>query len=394
VPVDPTDAPPVPAPATPKRPSPADLDPACAEARREREAAERRGEALRQARDALLAAQHAQDLASRDLDRRAIADRKADALRAYRTAVAAAADDEQARRAAIATWFRDVDRINRRTRVATRQLAQSRAVLAELEARTRSTDLEAAAARIRAESAEARCAEARRRVAADDDASGEAPGEPAWDAVEWVASPATGEIDDAPVAVRRVGVPADAPLVRRLVAGDRDTHQALGAELAEMSGSVAARSVLLLHELVDALAAAAVEAGELAFDHSHPFWAQFSPAEAREITGALRRIGFRFDLEDGWYGGRVPTPTDLASAISWMGQDLRGLRVQPTAAELRELPGSVMVATHEHLRRTAPDLTLDQLTAAVGSRAARLGELWNEWGRLRSLLLEASSATA
>jgi hypothetical protein len=159
-----------------------------------------------------------------------------------------------------------------------------------------------------------------------------------------------------------------------------------------MSGQLPARYLLLLEAFVDELSAAAIDAGELAFDHGHPLWAQFSADEARLVIRGLRDLGFRLDLRDGWFGGRSPTAADLASALGFAGFDVRALRAVPSAEQLRDLPASVHIAVLEHLRHTAPDLTLVQILRAVGSRAPQLGELWDEWGRVRPLLVAGAPA--
>jgi hypothetical protein len=260
--------------------------------------------------------------------------------------------------------------------------------VARLETQLRSADLEASAVRIRAESLEAACADARQRRATIDERSVGGEGRERVAAAGRAAGVASVVADDDP-ATPPPGYkarPVDSRAVRSLMAGDEATHQALAGELAEMSGQLPARYLLLLDTLVDELTAAAVDAGELAFDHDHPLWSQFSPEEARLIVRGLRDLGFRLDIHEGWFGGRAPTNSDLAGALGFAGHDMRALRRVPTAGELRDLPMSVHVAAHEHLRRYAPDLTLDQMTRALGPRAGRLGDLWDEWGRVRPLL--------
>ncbi len=70
-------------------------------------------------------------------------------------AAMALAPDEAGRRAATAAWMRSISDTNRRTQVALRQLQAGRQEVATLEAAVRTADLGVAAARIRAEGAEA-----------------------------------------------------------------------------------------------------------------------------------------------------------------------------------------------------------------------------------------------
>lgn len=373
-----------------------DADPVCAEARAAREAVEGSHEMLRVIRRELVDAGRRVEAAARDADRNGVADRKQALATGWRSAMDAATTDP-ARREATAIWMRHVSDTNRRTSVALRELVLGRQHVAVLEARLKAAELEAAAVRIRAEVADAACDEARRtRAAADERQVGtDGPNRVAAAGADRSAPDGTTDGDGAesieePVIMRA----ADSDTVRRLLAGDQATHQALAAELAEMSGQVAARYLLLLDALVDELTAAAVDAGELAFDHDHPLWGQFNPEEARLVVRGLRDLGFRLDIREGWFGGRAPTGSDLASALGFAGHDVRSLRGIPSAAELRDLPTSVHVAAQVHVRRWAPDLTLDQMARALGPRASRLGELWDEWGRVRPLLAGGLPAPA
>lgn len=374
----------------PASPTARDGDSVCAEARQAREAVDGSHETLRAIRRELVDAGRLVEAAARDADRHAVADRKVALAASWRAAMEAATTDA-ARQDATATWMRLVSDTNGRTRVAMRELGRGRHRVTLLEARLQAAELEAAAIRIRAETAEAACDEARRvRAAADERrvGSGGADRVAAAGAGAEASRPAEGmdpettAPDGQAVTVRA----ADGDTVRRLLAGDQATHQALAAELAEMSGQVAARYLLLLDALVDELTAAAVDAGELAFDHDHPLWGQFNPDEARLVVRGLRDLGFRLDIHEGWFGGRAPTASDLASALGFAGHDVRSLRGIPSAAELRDLPRTVHVAAQVHLRRWAPDLTLEQMARALGPRFPRLGELWDEWGSLRPLL--------
>jgi hypothetical protein len=334
------------------------------------------------------------------VDHRVIAERKALALRTWRAAMGAA-QDETEKADATAAWLRRIDAINRRTRTAFRQLGHAQSWLTVLEGRASAAELTAAASRIRAEAAEAECAEARGLQAARD-ADPMAVGTAAQQASGATRDESPGELelvlgDRDPAATadgstrRSSAMPC--PTLELLLADDRPTHERLAAELSEMTGVVAARYLLLFHELIDELAGAALDAGELAFDHDHPFWAQFAASEARRIIRGLRDLGFRLDLHEGWYGGRAPAAKDFASAVAYAGFEVRGLRHLPTSQELVTLPTTIRVTTYDHMAKEATELTLEQVTGVLGPRAGRLDDLWDDWGKLRALLA-AEVATA
>jgi len=376
----------------PRQASPTEPESVCADARAARAAVDAGLESLRTIRRGLADATRRIEAAGRHADRHAVADHKRALAETWRTAMDAAGS-EDARRDATASWLRDVSDANSRTRAAMRQLDAGRRDLAVLEAQMRGADLDAAALRIKAEMAESACAEARRRRAAADEGSADPDGRQRVAAAAADIHGVEMDAEEPPGTAGSVR-PVDAPTVRLLLDGDPATHQALARELAEMSGQLPARYLLLLDSLVDELAAAALDAGELALDHAHPLWGQFTDDDARLVVRGLRDLGFRLDLHDGWFGGRAPTGSDLASALGFAGLDVRGLRGVPSTAELRDLPMSIRVRPHEHLRRWAPDLTLDQMTRALALRATGLGELWDEWGRVRPLLADGLPAPA
>jgi hypothetical protein len=176
-------------------------------------------------------------------------------------------------------------------------------------------------------------------------------------------------------------------VIEGLLAGDRDALRRLAQEIAEITGAMPSRYLLLLQELVDGLTTAAVEAGRLAFDHRHPLWSQFNEEQCRTIARALRDLGFRFDPREGWYGGRSPSSPDLALALAYAGFDVRRMRRLPAGNELRELPSSVAVSTLEFVAAAAPDLSVGQVMRLLGHGAEALSDLWDDWGQLRALLL-------
>jgi hypothetical protein len=86
--------------------------------------------------------------------------------------------------------------------------------------------------------------------------------------------------------------------------------------------------------------------------------------------------------------GRVPSQRDLSLAVGYAGLDPMRIRHWPTEAEMQDLYRDVAVAADEHLAAAAGDLTLGELVTMLGRRADGLTEVWNQWGRLRPLLLE------
>ncbi len=77
-------------------------------------------------------------------------------------------------------------------------------------------------------------------------------------------------------------------------------------------------------------------------------------------------------------------------AMGYAGLDPMRIRQWPTEAEMAALYSDVAVAADEHLAGTAGDLSLSELVALLGRRADGLADLWNDWGRVRPLLLEGA----
>jgi hypothetical protein len=145
---------------------------------------------------------------------------------------------------------------------------------------------------------------------------------------------------------------------------------------------------LAVAELVDAIVADSIAASALTFPEKHPFWGPFTQSQDREIASALSSLGYRFDGLGGWVDGRAPSQRDLSLAVGYAGLDPMRIRHWPNEAEMAELFREVTVAADEHLAGAAGDLTLGELVSMLGRRADGLAEVWNEWGRLRPLLLE------
>jgi hypothetical protein len=163
--------------------------------------------------------------------------------------------------------------------------------------------------------------------------------------------------------------------------------QSLVNRLAEEIGQDGGRLQLLMLDLRDAIIAAGRNACAFDFPPRHPFWSQFSVGEARAVAAGLATLNRRFDGQAGWYDGQTALPRELAMAVSLAGRDPRSIRPFPSAAEIEALWQGTSVAAVEFLFATAPDLRLEGLIGLLGPRADALAELWDNWGRLRPLLL-------
>ncbi len=381
--------------------------PAARSARRARRSSRRAGRwPTRAARSPIV--HHAAEDAQRDADPARITDAKLQAQATYRSTTADDADG-LARRRATVEWMSTIDRINREARRAGQRLARAEHEVRRLSADVARAEQTSDTARIALESALAACAEARQALAAVDGA-GEQPSTPNGkpsavrsSAAQGPAKPNVASADGprvAPAAASGVnGSGAETEvhrpvLVERMVEGDRESLETAAAEVAHVTGQPASHSILLLHELVEALTKVAVERYYLAFDERHPFWSQFDRSERLAIVASLARLGFRFDPDEGWYGGRTPTVNDLVMALAYAGRDPRMLRGIPTPEEMRGLPATVRVVTLDLLAQHAADLTLPQMLGVLGPRAEGFGELWDDWGRIRPVLLSEADALA
>jgi hypothetical protein len=369
----------------------------CGAARAAAQAHADAGDRARMLRRDLVAANHRVAAAQSAADpgpRRAEKDRAREVFLAAREA---ATTDAQ-RRAATAGWAEALDRINREGRRAQRSLARARAEVTSIERALLEAERAEQAARIRAEAAEADCLDARLQLAAcEEQLLGLAAGTPTAAPGGSGSSARPDRPDSVNPAGRSVSSthlphisaePRAEPLViESLVSGDRLALELASAAVAEVGRLSPAGIRAQLQELVDAIGSAAGSAGYLLFDEGHPFWAHLSVEEARDVTAALARLGFRFEPAEGWHAGRAPMPADLAVALAYAGLDARRVRGLPSAEELRALPASIGVDARAFLAAGAPDLAMDQLVALLGPRAARLGPLWDVWGLARPVLL-------
>jgi hypothetical protein len=147
---------------------------------------------------------------------------------------------------------------------------------------------------------------------------------------------------------------------------------------------------LQLTGLIEAIIANAIEAAHLEFPDDHTFWGSFTRAQSRDIAQAVSSLGFRFDGMGGWVDGRYPSQRDLSLALGYAGLDPMRVRQWPNEEATSRLFNDVTVAADEYLAGVAGDLTLAEMVTMLGRRADGLAEVWNQWGRIRPLLLEAA----
>jgi hypothetical protein len=316
-------------------------------------------------------------------DARAVREAKDQAqarFRAGRAGARTAADIENAAR----EWLHEINRINAQTGDATAILLRARAAAPEMAVRLERTALEADGARVAAEAAEAACVAARQAVAdCEERAAGGRPS----------ARP-TGPDDDRDrddttsdtlVAALRAGA---SPRIVRLLRGDRTAMHEVVDALGGDDADERRRWQIAMADLIDAILADAIAASALDFPTDHPFWGPFNRAQGRDIAAALSSLGYRFDGLGGWVDGRYPSQRDLSLALGYAGLDPMRMRHWPNDAEMATLFQEVEVAAAEHLANTAGDLTLGELVAMLGRRADGLADIWNEWGRMRPVLLD------
>ena len=358
-------------------------DERCELATRARALADEAADALRVAQRTYDAHEAAAVTAAWGADPRAIHDAKDAAQGSFRQAVNAARSPDALEDAARG-WLDEINRINTEAREAAATAAREHAAAAEIGATLERLGLDADAARIGAENADAACLQARVLVAECDEAieSDAAFHIPAAPSEPW--EPRLDEDD-------QLGITYDgggAPRIFRLLRGDRRTMTTLVAKLADGDAEAKRRWQLQMTALVDAIIADAIEASALEFPEDHPFWGSFGRLQSRDIVGALASLGYRFDGLGGWTDDRYPSQRDLSLALGYAGLDPMRVRAWPTADETSTLFRDVTVAADEYLAATAGDLTLAEMVTMLGRRADGLAEVWNTWGRIRPLLLE------
>ncbi len=362
----------------------------CAVATASREQAAAAADALRAAQREYDALRERVERAQADSDPRAIAAAKDSLHKQFRIATSSAMGAEDTE-AAAREWLTRINEVNNRARDAARVVESGSAGLRAALPRLDRLSLEADAARIGAETAEAACHEARERLAAceEDQAARRlvAPvpgggGEPEPDG--WRDEPSSALV--APPAGAHAAVEGR-PAIVRILRGDRMTRERLVATIATDDPEDGRAWHLRLAALVDAISARAIEDGYLDMPDDDPFWGMFTARECREIVGALSALGFRFDGLGGFADERVPAPRDLSLAVGYAGQDRMRIRNWPHEADLPGLFSRATIAADEWLANEAGDLSLGEMVDALGSRAGELADVWNAWGRLRPLLV-------
>ncbi len=310
------------------------------------------------------------------------------------------AHSREAVEAAATDWLTEINRINQAAREATAEGARSREASGQLALAIERLSLDADVARINAESAAEACHLAREALAACEEAqvdrrAGRIPVDPAAVPVETARPKLIGGPEFEPGDLDEITPPAARafagaqPKILRMLRGDGEAVRSVVHELAGDDPDEQRRWQLLLSHLVDACVARAIEASSLEFPGSEGFWAPFSQAQSRDIATALASLGYRFDGLGGFADGRVPSQRDLSLALGYAGLDPMRMRTWPNEATMPHLFDDVRVAADEYVASTAGDLTLGEMVALLHGRAEPLADLWNNWGRIRPLLLEA-----
>jgi hypothetical protein len=316
-------------------------------------------------------------------DPRAIHEAKEAAQGGFRAAVAAATTPDELE-AAARDWLGEINRINIDAREAQATVTREHAAAAEIGSTLERLGLEADAARIGAENADAACLAARVTVAECDERTTD-------EAKPSLITPAPNDDGERLEEDETLGLALEAggaPRIFRLLRGDRAAMTSLVAALADTDPESKRHWQLLMTGLVEAIVADAIEASALDFPEDHPFWGAFTRVQARDIVRAVSSLGYRFDGLGGWTDDRQPSQRDLSLALGYAGLDPMRVRQWPDAAATTALFADVTVAADEWLAGVAGDLTLAEMVGMLGRRADGLAEVWNQWGRIRPLLLD------
>lgn len=358
----------------------------CELATRARTQAVAAADALRQAQRAYDSHTSAARAAADAADPGTLRSLKEFAQRDFRAA-SRAANTPDAVEAAARTWLHAINRINLESAGALRAADREREAAAAISATLVRLALEADAAQSRAERADAACLAARSAVADCDEQA--TPARSA--AVPPAIAPGAGADIPSPAGKETLGRALEdggAPRIFRLLRSDQDAMERLVASLAGDDPDEQGRWRLALAGLVDAIVADTIMESFLRFPDDHVFWGLYTVEQNRDIARALASLGYRFDGLGGWVDERLPSQRELSLALSFAGLDPMRVRQWPSEGQTAELFRNVEVAADEYLAGVAGDLTLAEMVDMLGRRADGLVELWNQWGRIRPLLLE------
>jgi len=386
----------------------------CAVAVRAREGAGAAAETLRRTQrsyDEIVARAEA---AAATADPRAVRTAKEQAQQQFRDARNRAATRDDVENGARA-WLAEINRINHDTREAALGVERDRAAALALGPTVERLAVEADAARISADRADEACVAAREAVANCDEArtleaaaaaARSAPGreEPADEADEvdevaavatpakrgWIAAATPEPEDEFEFSTPMNSQAGQDALIQRILRGDHEAMQRAVARLSGDDADARRRWQAQLGGLIEALIARSIEASAFDFPIEHPFWGAFNQSQNRDIAAGLSSLGFRFDGFGDWVDDHQPSQRDLSLAVGYAGLDPMRVRRWPTEAETRDLLRDVRVAADEYVAGAAGGLTLGELVTLRGRRADALTELWNQWGSVRPILLEAS----
>ena len=344
-------------------------------------AAQERARSARRAYDEHVARR---DRAATMVDPRAIRAAKDEAQAQFRRS-RLAARDRAALEAAAGAWLREINRINARSREATRVMSSEATVEVELLRAVEKAGLDTDVARIRSEHAAEACRAARIALATCEEAErlGAAAPEPATPATPGQPAPGGETAPELPAAG------GEDVAILRLLRGEGATMRSIVERLGGSDPDEQRRWQLLLSDLVDAIVARAIDGSALSFPEDHVFWGPYTASQCREITSAMAALGYRFDGLGGFADGRVPSQRDLSLALGYAGEDPMRVRRWPAEADLPELFRDVRVDAGRYLAETAGGLTMGEMVDMLGRRAEPLTELWNAWGRVRPALIDA-----
>ena len=360
---------------------------ACADADVARDASRNLADRLRDAQRAHADLETRVEEAGALADPRRLAAEKERLHTQFKAAHGGVASTEDAELAA-RDWLTAVSVLNTGAQAAARRVQAGTDQLRGQAAALERLDLEANAARVSAERAEAACRAAREELAACEERL--RPVTPPPDAsvspldAHWPGDPEPAFDRGSPGSMDA----ARAPVILRVLRGDAAAREQLVASLSAGDPTATAAWHVRVAKFVDAVTARAIEDGYLDTDEEHPFWRLFGGTEQQEIVQALSALGFRFDGMRGFTDERVPSARDLSLAVGYAGIDRMRIRVWPGEAALAALYDGATVRADLWLAMQADDLSLARVEAALGARAAGLAELWDAWGRVRPAMLE------